>query len=123
MPPEVFAVAGCHCGALICSNLWSFDVDQACTPAAGAAQSNEPLNAAREAVAAAVVFKNFRRVLDSVCAPIVVLKISHLSGYEKQSTVGFWASLCVPGVPCALLGIFCPFHEKLRQTAHGPKKS
>src|SRR2546430_12740053 len=65
MPPEVFVGAGCHCGAVIRSNLRSFDVDQACTPIAGAAQSNELLNAAREAVAAAVVFKNLRRGVGS----------------------------------------------------------
>src|SRR6266481_4762367 len=89
MPPELFAVAGCHCGALICSNLWSFDVVQACTPGAGAAQSNELLNAAREAVAAAEVFKNFRRVLDTICALIVVSKYRSFEGYEKRSTVVF----------------------------------
>src|SRR5258707_7625684 len=89
MPPEVFVVTGCHCGALIRSNLRSFEVDQACTPVAGAAQSNELRNAAREAVAAAVVFKNFRRVLDSICALIVVSKYPSFAGYEKRSTVVF----------------------------------
>jgi hypothetical protein len=72
---------------LIRSNLRSFDVDQACTPVAGAAQSHEFLNAAREAVAAAEVFKNFRRVLDSICALIVVSKYRKFAGYEKRSTV------------------------------------
>src|SRR5260221_14208298 len=102
MPPEVFVVAGCHCGALIRSNLRSFEVDQACTPVAGAAQSNELRNAARETVAAAVVFKNFRRVLDSICALIVVFKVSHFAGYDKQSTVALWSSPVHP--PCPL----CP---------------
>jgi hypothetical protein len=88
MPLEVFVVAGCHCGGLIRSNLRSFDVDQACTPVAGAAQSNELLNAAKEAVAAAV-FKNFRRVLDSICAldcgfKIVVSKYRSLPGMKSD---------------------------------------
>src|SRR6266446_4291889 len=105
MPPEVFAVAGRHCGALIRSNFRSFDVDQPCTPVVGAAQSNELLNAAREAVAAAVVFKNFRRVLDSICPLIVVSKYRSLQGM-KRSTVALWLSLCVPCVPLCLCGRF-----------------
>src|SRR6266481_1956819 len=88
MPPEVFVVAGCHCGTLIRSNLRSFDVDQACTPVAGAAQSNELLNAARDAVAAAVVFKNLRRVLDSICALIVVSKYRSLQGTKSDQHQG-----------------------------------
>src|SRR5437660_5015932 len=84
MLPEVFVVAGCHCGALIGSNFRSFDVDQACTPIAGAAQSNELRNAAREAVAAAVVFKNLRRVLDCICALIVVSKYRSLRGMKSD---------------------------------------
>jgi hypothetical protein len=79
----VFAVAGRHCGDLIRSNLRSFDVDQACTPVAGAAQSNELLNAAKEAVAAAVVFKNFRRVLDGILSPQLWFQNIHFARVLK----------------------------------------
>jgi hypothetical protein len=84
MPPEVFVVAARHCGGLIRSNLRSFDVDQACTPVAGAAQSNELLNAAKEAVAAAVAFKKLRRVLDSIVALIVVSKYRRSQGMKSD---------------------------------------
>ena len=83
MLPEGFVVAARHCGVVIRSNFLSFDVDQACTPIAGAAQSNELRNAAREAVAAAVVFKNLRRVLDSICPLIVVSKYRSLQGMKN----------------------------------------
>src|SRR5258707_14507034 len=104
MPPEVFVVTGCHCGALIRSNLRSFEVDQACTPVAGAAQSNELRNAARETVAAAVVFKNFRRVLDSICALIVVSKYPSLQGIKSNHQYLFGLPGASPVSPCSLCG-------------------
>jgi hypothetical protein len=75
----VFVVAACHCGRLIGSNLRSFDVVQPCTLVAGAAESKELLNAAREAVAAAAC-KNFLRVLNSILSPHWGFKISPLAG-------------------------------------------
>src|SRR5258708_38410230 len=97
MPPEAFVGAGCHCGALIRSNLRSFEVDQACTPVAGAAQSNELRNAARETVAAAVGFKNFRGGVDSICSLIVVSKNSSLQGIKRNQTYHSGLSCASPG--------------------------
>src|ERR1700722_6182868 len=64
MPGAEPACAGRHCGASITAYLRSLDVVHPFTPAEDAAQRDEALHAASDAVAAAVVFRKSRRVFD-----------------------------------------------------------